>query len=256
MTTAVAAGFAWSDEAAGRVLRAEALPARAPHVFTTRQLQFLPASRQEDEGRLAGTLGVTPDRIVWLTQVHGRRVFVVPPGGAAEGQPEADAVVSADPDRAIAVRVADCVSILLAERQGRVVGAVHAGWRGTCAGVAVAAVEAMDALGAAPEDLVAAIGPSIGPCCYQVDDRVRNAFLGFTPDAAAWFTEDGPGRWRLDLWQANADQLELAGVPAASIATSRLCTADNLGDCFSYRREGSSTGRLVAAIRAGLRTEA
>jgi YfiH family protein len=251
VTTTVAGGFAWSDEELGRVLRADGLGIRARHVFTTRQLQFLPPSRSEDESRLAEVLVVTPDRVVWLTQVHGRRVCVVSRGGAVDGQPEADAIVSDDPDRVIAVRVADCVPILLADGQGRVVGAVHAGWRGTCAGVAAAAVEAMETLGAPPEDLVAAIGPSIGPCCYQVDDRVRNAFLGFTPDAAAWFTEDGPGRWRLDLWQANADQLELAGVPAASIAVSRLCTVDNPDDCFSYRREGSSTGRLVAAIRAG-----
>jgi hypothetical protein len=250
LATAVAPGFGWIDGPAGRVLRADALGGCASHVFTTRQLQFLPASRPADDGRLAETLGVTTDRLVWVTQVHGRRVLVVSPGTALQGQPEADAIVSSDPGRAVAVRVADCVPILLADRQGRVVGAVHAGWRGTCAGVAGAAVEAMAALGAPPEALVAAIGPSIGPCCYQVDDRVRNAFLGFTPDAAAWFTEDGPGRWRLDLWQANVDQLELAGVPAAAIAVSGICTADNLDECFSYRGEGSSTGRLVAAIRA------
>jgi len=104
-------------------------------------------------------------------------------------------------------------------------------------------------LDVAPDDVIAAIGPSIGGGCYQVDDRVRMTFLGVTPDAARWFSEDGPHHWRLDLWQANADQLEDAGVPPSSIHIARVCTADQLGSCFSYRREGSGTGRMVAAIR-------
>ena len=76
-------------------------------------------------------------------------------------------------------------------------------------------------------------------------------FLGMTPDAAAWFAEDGLGHWKLDLWQANADQLENAGVPSSAVSVARMCTAENLSDWFSYRAEGSGTGRLVAAIRLG-----
>jgi copper oxidase (laccase) domain-containing protein len=83
-----------------------------------------------------------------------------------------------------------------------------------------------------------------------VDERVRHAFLAMTPDAVAWFAEDGPGHWKLDLWQAAIDQLLSAGLPAASIACARLCTADHLDVCFSYRKEGSATGRMVAAIRS------
>lgn len=249
MSTEVAAGFEWVDGPAGRVLRATALGQVAPHVFTTRALSFRGASEAADYDRVATSLGTPAGPLVIVRQVHGRVVLTATPGQAISPGVEADAIVSTDPARAIAVRVADCVPILLGDRQHRVVAAVHAGWRGTCAGVAMAAVAAIEALGVPASDLVAAIGPSVGPCCYQVDDRVRNAFLARTPDAVSWFTEDGPGHWRLDLWQANSDQLEDAGVPHGAIATAHLCTADHLDVCFSYRREGPSAGRMVAAIR-------
>ena len=203
----------------------------------------------EDYRRLADRLHLPPDDIVRVKQVHGRTVITLGPGMVIGEPPDADAIVSTDPARAIAVRVADCVPILIADRGRRVVAAVHAGWRGTCSGIATAAIEAIGELGVPPSDLVAAIGPSIGPCHYQVDDRVRTAFLGMTPDAAAWFAEDGIGRWKLDLWQANADQLENAGVPSSAVSVAKMCTAENLSDWFSYRAEGSGTGRLVAAIR-------
>ena len=260
--------FQWADGPGGRMLGSRQLGALAPHAFTTRALSFRGGSAADDHQRLAAIFGLETRQVVRVTQVHGRSVLVVQPGDLLAGQPDADALVSTDPARAVAVGVADCVPILLADRRRRVVAAVHAGWRGTCAGVAMATVQAMQDIGAAPADLVVAIGPSIGPCCYQVDDRVRTAFLGRTPasaeaparladgpaarrrpDPARWFVEDGHGHWRLDLWQANADQLEDAGVPAAAIHIARLCTADHLDTCFSYRREGAGTGRLVAAIR-------
>jgi hypothetical protein len=115
--------------------------------------------------------------------------------------------------------------------------------------VTAATIEAIEGLGIDPADLVAAIGPSIGPCCYQVDDLVRTAYLGMTPEAVDWFTEDGPGHWKLDLPRANADQLESAGVPRESIAVARYCTVDHPDTCFSYRAEGKRTGRMVGAIR-------
>jgi YfiH family protein len=247
--TAVSEGFLWTESAAGKILQAESLRPLASHAFTTRQRQFRGVPEQDDYARLGASLNVTPEQIVRVKQVHGRSVLVFGPGDAIPTLPDADAIVTTDPARAIAVRVADCVPILIADRRRRVVAAIHAGWRGTCAGIATAAVEAIGETGVPSADLVAAIGPSIGPCCYQVDDRVRTAFLGMTPDAAAWFAEDGPGHWKLDLWQANADQLEDAGVPAASVRVARFCTAENLTDCFSYRSEGAGTGRLVAAIR-------
>ena len=141
------------------------------------------------------------------------------------------------------------VPILIADTAHRVVAAVHTGWRGTCAGIATATVEAIAQMSVPAAELCAALGPSIGPCCYDVDEKVRASFLSINPDAVEWFSEAGPGKWRLDLWRANVDQLEWAGVPAASIHTARLCTKDHADVCFSYRRDGPGAGRMVAAIR-------
>jgi YfiH family protein len=249
LSSTVDGDFHWVDGPVGCALCSRALGAVADHVFTTRVVSFRGETVDDDYRRLGSVFGVEGRDIIRVKQVHGRSVVVIRPGESLTDLPEADAMVSTDPSRVIAVRVADCVPILIADRGHRVVSAVHAGWRGTCAGVAGAVIAAISELEVAPDDLIAAIGPSIGGCCYQVDDRVRMTFLGVTPDAARWFSEDGPHHWRLDLWQANADQLEDAGVPPSSIHIARVCTADQLGSCFSYRREGSGTGRMVAAIR-------
>lgn len=226
------------------------LGAVAPHhAFTTRALAFRGDAQEADYATLAAELGVAPDRLVRVSQVHGRRVLVVTPDTPPPAATEADAIVCTDPSRVIVVRVADCVPILIADRRHRVVAAIHAGWRGTCAGVAGVTVEAIEDFDVPPADLVATIGPSMGPCCYQVDDRVRDAFLQMTPDATAWFAPDGPGHWKLDLWKANADQLEAAGVPAAHITTMGVCTGDDRARCWSHRVDGASAGRMAAAIR-------
>ena len=249
MKPAVSRGFERHDGPAGAVFISPRLKQLADHVFTTRQLRFRDESLAGDLTRLGAAFNLKAADIVSLKQVHGRSVFVVGPGEPVLEQPEADAVISLDPSRVISVRVADCVPMLIADSGGRAVAAIHAGWRGTAAGIAYATVMRLSELGVPASDLVVAMGPSIGPCCYQVDEKVRFAMSQGHRDAEQWFAPDGGGHWRLNLWRANFDQLRAAGVQADAIDQSAICTSDRLDICYSYRKEGESTGRLVAAIK-------
>lgn len=252
-------GFLWKGEGWGRSLQSATLSGAADHLFTTRQLRLRGASEAEEWALVAATLGVAPDRLARLKQVHGREAVILHRGGGipggAELRPRADILATDDPSLAIAVQVADCVPLLLAGPGGHVVAAVHAGWRGTCAGVAPAAVESIErAFGVRPADLLVALGPSIGACCYVVGDEVLQRFEAAHAGSGRWFHRDVDARLRLDLWAANADQLESAGVPRASIRAARLCTACHPELFHSYRRDGAGTGRIAAAIRAAGRS--
>jgi purine-nucleoside/S-methyl-5'-thioadenosine phosphorylase / adenosine deaminase len=221
----------------------------APHLFTTRQLQFRDESVPRDYARLGQVLGVAGDHIVRVRQVHGRTVLTADAATVATDLVEADAIVGRDVGRVVSVRTADCVPILLADRGRRLVAAIHAGWRGTVAGVAAATVELIEALGVPAADLVAAIGPAIGPCCYQVDDLVHTRFTDGWSRAPAWFVADGDGHWRLDLPAANAAQLIDAGLRPDAVHQSGQCTAHQPGRWHSHRRDGADAGRMVAAIQ-------
>jgi hypothetical protein len=260
-------GFIWTTEAWGPALRSRALGAIADHFFTTRQLRLRGDGEREDWRRVAETIGVPPPRLLRLTQVHGRDVFVhrdgnaqpggsvKPPGDAVAGTdwPAADISMTDDRTVALAIQVADCVPLLLADPPTGAVAAVHAGWRGTAAGAAIAAVEALvREFGARPDRLVVAQGPGIGPCCYTVGDDLIDAFRagGFAQRVDRWFIRDEAGGLKLDVWAANCDQLIASGVPAASIHAANLCTADRPDLFASYRRDGPETGRIAAVIRS------
>lgn len=255
----IAPVFRVRDASWGRVLECIPLAEVAPHAFTMRDVDFKPAGRENLHAwrAVAHHFGVAADHVSWLRQVHGTAVAVFRRGAGAaqcEGRPEADIVVSNDPRRVIAVQTADCVAILLADRRTGAVGAAHAGWRGSAQGVARVAVAAMrEHFGSRPQDLVVALGPSIGPCCYAVGEDVRHAFLqndGPGAAIAGWFTPDDGSTLRLDLWRANRDQLAQAGVPPAQVNGAELCTVTRRDLFFSYRAEGTGAGRMVAAIQA------
>jgi len=231
------------------------LLAAFPHGFTTRQGGV--SSPPFESLNLGGLVGDDPARVAenWrrleaatglafarVRQVHGARaVRASLPSGPDE---EADAVLSATPGLAACVSVADCVPVLLADPASGAVAAVHAGWRGTLARAAAAGVSALAGAGARPGDLLAAVGPSIGPCCYEV-----------SPDLAARFrievgpetVREGP-RQRLDLWRANVLALRAAGVHPDRIEVLGRCTACERDLFFSHRRDGGRTGRQMAFV--------
>ena len=266
--------FRWTTEPWGTALVCDPLAEVAPHLFTTRALTLrvgpgAGSAHEEGWDALAQSMGVAERHLLRLRQVHGTAVVTVrlnavsppvddaPEGSVLQGGvPEADAFISDDPGRALAVRGADCVPLLLADRRSGAVGAVHAGWRGTASGAAVAAVRGMTRVfGTQPSDLVAAIGPSIGPCCYSVGEELVDAFAAAghaRQDIDRWFSRRE--RLMLDLWLSTGDQLAAAGLAPEHIHRSAICTACTPALCFSFRRDSrgtdAGTGRLAGVIRA------
>ncbi len=246
-------GFKWTQAPWGPVLRCLPLLDVADHFFTAADIE-LREDRTEWEA-VAREIGVGLDQLLLVRQVHGARVAVARhdrPGPWP--RPEADVVVTDDRSAAIAVRVADCAPILIADRRRLVVCAAHAGWRGTAHGAAMAAVKGLqETFGSSPVDLVAAIGPCLGACCGEVGPEVVATFrgAGHTRQALArWFTSGRGDRSRLDLLLANRDQLESAGVPASQIHVAGLCTRSFPGVFHSHRAKQERAGRMVGIIRA------
>lgn len=235
---------------------------QAPHGFSTRQggesegafaALNLGVSAGDDEAtvrrnrsRWAEALGFEAP-IVSLHQIHGGVVHAVDqrPGEALKG----DAVVTATESLPISVFTADCTPILLHDPVTGAVGAVHAGWRGTVAQVAGAAVAAMAThYGARPADICAAIGPAIGPCCFEVGDEVAAAIADCAWPGWERAIVSGHAKPHVDLFTANQDQLVNAGLLPANVHNSGMCTFCEADKFYSWRRDHGVTGRLQAAI--------
>lgn len=228
----------------------------APHLFTIGNLQL--RDDPSEWNAVARVLDVAPDRLLLIRQVHGASVAVRRPSeNGLWPLPEADILVSSDPSAAIAVRVADCAPILIADAATGVVGAVHAGWRGTVRSAAIAGVRAMEReFGSRPENLLAAIGPSLGECCGEVGEEVVEAFRNAGHEAAAisrWFSPGHRGRPHLNLWKANVDQLIACGIPSGQVHVAELCTKTHAAWMHSYRAAGAAAGRMVGAIKVARR---
>ena len=190
-----------------------------------------------------------------VKQVHGNSVRILKrgamPDGAANMRPDGDAVVSNQPGLALAVMVADCNPILVVDPTRGAAAAIHAGWRGTCARVGPAAIDTMRReFGSDPSDLIAAIGPSVGPDDYEVGESLLDAFAeaGHSrADIDRWFIRSKP-RPHLDLWAANRDQLAAAGLRDDHIYICGLSTVSHPDVFDSYRVAGEKAGRMAGII--------
>jgi purine-nucleoside/S-methyl-5'-thioadenosine phosphorylase / adenosine deaminase len=194
----------------------------------------------ENLSRVAEAIGSEREDLFAAYQIHGRNVTVVDEDSAP--RPRCDILITRSPAKTLMLRYADCTPVLLADTKQRAIGAVHAGWRGSAVRAAAAAVEAMvEAFGSSPRDIVAGIGPAIGPCCYTVGDDVRSAFA----DRSSLF-RDG----KLDLWEANRGALMEAGLPKEQIEVAGICTQCHADQFFSHRANGGRpAGRFAGLIR-------
>lgn len=180
-----------------------------------------------------------PAEPLWLRQVHGcevARADLAPAGCPA------DAAVAHGPGRVCAVMTADCLPVLLCDREGRAVAAVHAGWRGLVAGVLEGAVAA---LGVAPDQVLAWLGPAIGPDSFAVGPEVRDQLTASDPGAREAFRPDAGNRWLADIYTLARRRLARVGVTA--VFGGGDCTYSDSGRFFSYRRDGV-TGRMASLI--------
>jgi len=180
-----------------------------------------------------------PSELIWLTQVHGIEVI---DAGVAPKDWEADAVSSSAPGQVCAVLTADCLPLLLCNQTGDRVAAVHAGWRGLADGVIEATLNHL----AIPEDeIMAWLGPAIGPECFEVGAEVRDAFLQHDPEAETAFKANRPGHWLADIYQLARLRLKARGVD--SVWGGEYCTVTDKECFYSYRRDGR-TGRMASLI--------
>jgi YfiH family protein len=221
-----------------------------------------PENVRRNRAHAASLVGSSAARLTFGRQVHGAEVAVVPhghPGGAFEAT---DALVSDARGVPLVILTADCTAVFLFDPVRRAIGIAHAGWRGAVAGVVPAAVSRMrEAFGCSPGDLVAGIGPSIGPCCYEVGADVIEAVDGAFPDAAeelllepdmasagSFRAAVNEGRRHFDLWRASELALLGAGLREERIEVARLCTACRTDLFYSHRAEKGTTGRFGGIV--------
>ncbi len=203
----------------------------------------------ENRRRFLSALGLDYSKTLWTKQVHGSNVVIADENTIPSPSLEADAIVTDRPNIPLFIVAADCVPILLWDPVRRVIGAAHAGWRGTAMCVVAEAVRTMErAFGSLPQDIHAGIGPSIGPCCYEVGEEVVSVYDECFPGWPDLFPDRYGSKAKLSLWESNRKQLIDIGLESENIEVAGSCTACNTDIFYSERKEGRPSGRFCGVI--------
>jgi polyphenol oxidase len=245
-----------------------------PHLVVGMSARDIHSQEDPDRWNYALHVGEDPGRVVqnreqllsqlrfpvssWTcaNQVHGTHVHVVNQSERGRGKesqetaiPATDGLITGEEDVLLSSFYADCVPLLFYSPEADIVGVAHAGWRGTVGEIGRRMVEAMESKGASAETILAAIAPSIGGCCYEVDEKVAHPLLEVLPDASSEVLRPvQPGKWKLDLRQANRQLLLRAGLQPENILVTKWCTSCHPELFHSHRRDKGKTGRMAAFI--------
>ena len=228
-------------------------------IFDSMNLSFTrgdeEAAVRENFHRFCAAIGVDTADVVISAQTHTANVRAVTAADRGRGvtrekeYTDVDGLMTDAPGVVLCTQYADCVPLFFADPVRRVVATSHAGWRGTAAGIAAVTVRQMgETYGCRPADIVVGIGPSIGHCCFEVDAPVYEAFCKVAVFDHTCYTDDGGGKYHIDLWQVNRRWLLAAGVPAENVTVTDLCTRCHPDLFWSHRKTGNDRGSLAAFI--------
>lgn len=227
--------------------------------FSSMNLSFRNGDPRENVEKnysiLCAAAGIDPRHLVLTRQTHTNNVRIVGKedcgtGITKQSFEDVDGLITAEPGVALVTQFADCTPLLFCDPVKRVAATSHAGWRGTASQIGKVTVELMvKSFGCRPEDIIAAIGPCIGPCCYEVDDPVKKAFEGTAADAPGVFSPSSkPGHYMLDLRLANRAVLIDSGILPENIDVADICTCCNSSEMHSHRATAGKRGNLAAII--------
>jgi polyphenol oxidase len=199
--------------------------------------------------RMATAFTIPLEFFLVVNQVHGDDIFVINPQGdyfSSRAELNYDAVVTCRPNLAVCIKTADCVPVFFADRIKKVIAVVHAGWRGSALGISAKVIRLMQSqYGSLPQDILTAIGPSIGRCCYEIDAATADAFRQQKNNESFLFAGRVKNKWMLDLPEANRRQILDCGIPQKNIESSGYCTTCRQDIFFSHRGAGGITGMQI-----------
>jgi YfiH family protein len=243
-------------DGAATIIQAEALSSIPwlVHAVTTRRFNSTAENRSEDLQRLAALLRIQPAAIAWCDQVHEDAIALLAdtePSGSASADrqpllhlfPHTDAIITNLPAVMINVFTADCIPILIADTERKIIAVVHAGWKGTLLGILGKTIQTLRYLRSDPRDLFVWLGPAIGRCCYEVSAELVAEFQQRFPDFAGYYE----GR-NLDLIKLNILQAQRAGALPERISFSDVCTLCRQDLFFSYRGDAENCGRMISTM--------